>query len=223
MTDKPLGIKDILDAGVEEKLSSGEAKTKEEARALVSAERRRKLAEQEQLRLEKMVAAGEAESIEEARAVVAERTEGAFRAATGVEAVMLNLETNLDRIGAAASVEMKAAKELASRASVHLPRVEMPPIPVSPVPGLIKESVDVTKALVHEIARQGEQNRERVRAVESAVNEVRDEQREQGQRTRKLRKVLWIWGTAVSVLIALGSSSAVAQLWGWLTGRLAGG
>lgn len=222
-----MSIKDILNAGVEKKLRSGEAKTEEEARALVSAENRKKIAEQEQRRLEKMVEAGAAKTLDEARSIVAEMHERAFRAATEVPmevgAAMLELETNLDRIAAAASVEMETAMELASQASVHLPRVEMPPIPVNPVPGLIKESVDVTKALVHEIANQGEQNRERVRAVESAINEVRDEQREQGQRTRKLRKILWIWGTAVSVLIALGSSSAVAQLWVWLTGRLAGG
>ena len=217
-------------AEIEQKLSSGEADTREEAHRLVRAEKFAEYRQQEEKRQEaalaSMVEQGTAGSLEGARAFV-DAQERAARIATElsgrVPAAMLELQSNLDLVGAAADIEREVAKKIASQASTNQQIFKMPPIPVSPVPGLVKESVSVTKALVHEIENQGEQNRERVRAVESAINEVRDEQREQGKKTRKLRKILWIWGTIVSVLIAFSSSSALARLWGWLTGLLAGG
>ncbi|MDE2924440.1 MAG: hypothetical protein OYL92_03880 [Acidobacteriota bacterium] len=223
-----MSIRDILDLGVDEKLRSGEAKTRDEARALVSAELERKNAEQQQARFEKMVEAGEAASVDEARAIVVDRTERAVNAAMdairSAAEMPSGVQSALDRIAGASSEYAALQERLSSitseaarlakreavsfdayrpQAAVKLPEVRLH----NPVFDLI----EVTRELVGAVG-----------AVEGAVNEVRKEQRQQGKATRSQRKKLLVWRIAVSVVLAALSSPYVVQLWK-LASSLVGG
>lgn len=216
-----MSIKDLLRPGIDEKLRSGEAKTEEEARAMVNAETKAKLSQLEERRLEKMVEDGQAGSVEEAR----EKEHAALTAA--IEAIRSEsgaFEAALDAMRADSSA-FQAAVEAARAQEALLPRLRQelermnatsfsPPnslalernmaeaikVPPNPVPGLVSKVVD------------------RLGDVEEAVNEVRLEQRIQGKRTRRLRTRLWCGGIIVTVLLGMLSSPLGDKLWAWLLG-----
>lgn len=156
--------------------------------------------EHEKGHLEKMVADGDAQSTEEARRKLEEdamrtyaelqrrakvvMTVGEKARAQVVEMARIR-QSSLDNVQI---LRERLEEGLAPQRS----RVALPLPDIKPMPVVIHEAVG-------ELIRNTDS---RMDSLEDAVHSVRKEQEEQGKRSRQLRKTLWGWGIAVTVLLS---------------------